>query len=325
MRAVLCETLGPPDLLAVRDLPDPVPGPGEVVIDVAAAALNFFDTLIIEGKYQYRPEPPFSPGAELAGTVSAVGEGVDGLQIGDRVVGYCGWGACREKAVLPVARVNKMPDGLGFEPAAGLTVTYGTTLHALADRADLRPGQTVVVLGAAGGTGIAAVELAKLMGARVVAVASSPDKLDFCRARGADEVIDYAREDLRARLKELCPDGVDVVYDPVGGPYAEPSLRALAWQGRYLVIGFAAGDIPRIPLNLVLLKGCDVRGVFWGRFVDVEPERHAKNMERLLAWAAEGSISVPIFASYPLSETPRALADIAGRKVQGKIVILPHA
>jgi NADPH:quinone reductase len=293
------------------------------VVDVASAARNFFDTLIFEAKYQYRPDPPFSPGAEFAGTIAATGEGVDGLAIGARVSGYTGWGACRQKVVAPASRIVKLPEGLGFETAAGLTVTYGTTLHALADRAGLKPGETVVVLGAAGGTGSAAIEIAKLMGARVIAVASSPEKLAYCRSLGADETVDYTSEDLRERLKDVAPRGVDVVYDPVGGPHAEPALRSLGWRGRYLVVGFAAGGIPKIPLNLVLLKGCDVRGVFWGRFVETEPERHAEVMRQLLDWAVAGRISVPIHARYPLAETARAVEEISGRKVRGKIVVLP--
>lgn len=324
MRAILCESLGPPSGLVLRDLPDPEPGPQEVVIDVAAVGLNFFDTLIIEGKYQNRPELPFSPGAEFAGTVSAVGESVQGLAPGNPVAGYTGWGACRERVVLPARRVLKLPDGLDMETAAGLLVTYGTTLHALADRGELKAGETVAVLGAAGGVGVAAIELARLMGARVIAVASSPEKLAFCRELGAHETIDYTREDLRTRLRELGGGGgIDVVYDPVGGPHAEPALRSLGWKGRHLVIGFTAGEIPKIPLNLVLLKGCDIRGVFWGRFAEEEPDANAANFAKLLDWAARAQLTVPIHARYPLSDTPAALEEIAGRKVRGKVLILP--
>jgi NADPH:quinone reductase len=326
MRAVLCERLGPPSALVLRDLPDPEPQAGEVVVKVAATALNFFDTLIIQGKYQYRPELPFSPGAEFAGTVAAAGAGVSGLNPGDRVLGYTGWGGCREMVAMPAGRAVKLPDGLGFETAAGLTVTYGTTLHALADRARLQPGETVAVLGAAGGAGIAAVEIAKLMGARVIAVASSRDKLAFCKTRGADEGIDYTQEDLRGRLKELGgPKGIDVVYDAVGGAHTEPALRALGWKGRLLVVGFAAGGIPSIPLNLVLLKGCDVLGVFWGRFVEEEPDAYAAGMRQLLDWASSGRITVPVHARYGLAETPEALEAIAARRAKGKVMILPEA
>lgn len=325
MRAVLCEMLGPPSSLALRDLPDPAPGPGEAVVDVAAAALNFFDTLIIAGKYQYRPELPFSPGAEFAGTVSAVGAGVSDLAPGDRVLGNPGWGACREKVMIAADRLVKLPDSLDFETAAGLSVTYGTTLHALADRGRLSPGETVAVLGASGGAGIAAVEIAKLMGGRVIAVASSPEKLAFCRERGADELVDYTRENLRDRLKELGGrKGIDVVYDAVGGAHSEPALRSLGWKGRFLVVGFAAGEIPKIPLNLVLLKGCDILGVFWGRFLKEEPEAHAANMQRLIDWAAQGRITVPVHARYRLEDVPLALEEIAGRRAQGKVLVLPR-
>lgn len=324
MKAVLCETLGPPSSLVLRDLPAPEPAEGEVVVEVAAAALNFFDTLIIEGKYQFRPDLPFSPGAEFSGTISAIGGGVAGLALGDRVIGYSGWGACREAIAVPANRVVKVPDGLALEAASGLTVTYGTTLHALADRAALKPGETLAVMGAAGGVGIAAVEIGKLMGARVIAVASSEEKLDFCRRHGADDIIDYSREDLKERLKELGGDrGIDVIYDPVGGSYAEPALRSLGWKGRYLVIGFAAGEIPKIPLNLVLLKGCDVRGVFWGRFLDEEPDGHRANMERLLEWAAEDRLRITVAERRPLDQTIEALETIARREARGKILIIP--
>ncbi len=324
MKAVLCEALGGPETLVVRDLPDPVPGAGEVAVKVAAAALNFFDTLIIQGKYQFRPDLPFSPGAEFSGRVSAVGEGVTDFAVGDRVIGYGGWGACREIVVAPVGKLVHVPDGVDLEQAAGLIVTYGTTLHALADRAKLKPGETLAVLGAAGGVGAAAVEIGKIMGAKVIAVASSPDKLDFCRSIGADETIDYSKEDLKARLKELTGGkGVDVVYDPVGGEHAEAALRSTAWEGRYLVIGFAAGEIPKIPLNLVLLKGCDVLGVFWGKFTEVSPQGDRANTRRLLDWMAEGRLSVAVHARYPMEETPEALGAIARREVKGKVLIVP--
>lgn len=326
MKAVLCETLGPPSSLVVRDLPEPRPGPGEVAVGVRAAALNFFDTLIIEGKYQFKPQMPFSPGAEFCGTVTAVGEGVAGFAEGDLVAGFPGWGACRETVVVPAAKLVHVPAGADPEQAAGLIVTYGTTLHALADRAKLKPGETLAVLGASGGVGAAAVEIGKLLGARVIAAASSPDKLDFCRALGADEVIDYTREDLKERLKELTGGrGVDVVYDPVGGDYAEPALRSMAWQGRYLVIGFAAGQIPKIPLNLVLLKGCDIVGVFYGKFAEVEAEADRANTARLLGWLAEGRLKVAIHGRYPLERTAEALEALARREIKGKAVIVMDA
>lgn len=324
MKAVLCETLGPPETLVVRELPDPVPGPGEVTVKVRAAALNFFDSLIIEGKYQFKPELPFSPGAEFSGVIEAVGTGVTDYAPGDRVMSYGGWGACRQTVVIPVQKLVRVPENVDLEQAAGLIVTYGTTLHALKDRARLKPGETLAVLGAAGGVGAAAIEIGKIMGARVIAVASSPDKLEFCRAIGADETIDYTKEDLKTRLKDLTGGkGADVVYDPVGGDHAEAALRSTAWEGRYLVIGFAAGEIPKIPLNLVLLKGCDVVGVFWGRFTEVDPEGDRANTRQLLDWMAEGKLSVAIHARYPMSETAEALGAITRREVKGKVLIVP--
>lgn len=324
MKAVLCETLGPPDSLVVRDLSDPSPGPGEAAVRVAAAALNFFDTLIIQGRYQYKPELPFSPGAEYSGVVTSVGPDVTGLASGDRVMGYAGHGACRETVVAPADRLIRVPDDADLDQAAGLIVTYGTTLHALKDRARLKPGETLAVLGAAGGTGAAAIEIGKIMGARVIAVASSADKLEFCRSIGADETIDYSSEDLKERLKALTGGkGADVVYDPVGGVHSEQALRSTAWQGRYLVIGFAAGEIPRIPLNLVLLKGCDVIGVFWGRFIEVHPDHDRANNALLLEWMAEGRLSVAIHARYRLEDTAEALGAIARREVKGKVLIVP--
>src|SRR5271163_307549 len=265
MKAVLCTHFGPANELELKDIPQPVAGPGEAVVRVKAAALNFFDTLIIAGKYQHKPPFPFSPAAEFAGLVERVGAGVTDLKPGDRVMGYMGWGAAREAVAVPAQQLVKLPDEVTFERAAGLTVTYGTTLYALRERADHKPGETLLVLGASGGTGLATIELGKMMGARVIAAASSGEKLAFARDHGADELINYANEDFRVALKKLGGEhGIDVVYDPVGGPYAEPAVRSLAWQGRYLEVGFAAGEIPKLPLNLVLLKGCDILGVFWG-------------------------------------------------------------
>ncbi|MCB1472645.1 MAG: NADPH:quinone oxidoreductase family protein [Rhodobiaceae bacterium] len=324
MKAVLCKTFGPPDALVVEDIPVPRPGKGEMRIRVGACALNFFDTLIIANRYQYKPDLPFSPGAELAGTVSEVGEGVEGYAVGDRVAAYAGWGAAREEVVVPAGRVVPLPDGLDFEAAAGLLVTYGTTYHALKDRAAMQAGETLAVLGASGGVGIAAVELGKVMGARVIACASSPEKLDFCRRHGADALIDYSRESLKDRLKDLTDGrGVDVIYDPVGGDYCDPALRATAWKGRYLVIGFAAGDIPKVPLNLALLKGMCICGVFWGHFVDVEAEAARANHAQILAWAAEGRIAAPVDRSFPLDRAVEALEVIARREARGKIVLVP--
>src|SRR5689334_20760656 len=303
MKAILCTRYGGPDDLEFSDVPEPVPGAGEVVVAVKAAALNFFDTLIIAGKYQFKPPFPFSPASELAGVIESVGPGVTGLKAGDRVLGYGGHGAAREKVVLAPQRVVPIPDNLSFDRAAGLTVIYGTTLHALKDRAHLKSGETLAVLGASGGTGLAAIELGKLMGARVIACASSDDKLAFCRERGADAGINYASEDLKEGLRRLTGGkGADVIYDPVGGPYAEPALRAIAWAGRFLVIGFAAGEIPKIPLNLALLKGCDIIGVFWGAFVERDPDGHRANTKQIMDWCVQGKLSAHVQAVYPLTE-----------------------
>jgi NADPH2:quinone reductase len=323
MKAVLCRRAGPPESLELADLPDPVPAKGEVVVDIAAAALNFFDTLIIAGKYQYKPEFPFSPAAEFSGTVSAVGPGVSGFKVGDKVCGYSGFGAAREKLAISTERLVLMPPALDLDRAAGLFVTYGTTIHALQDRAKIKAGETLAVLGAAGGTGLAAIELGKIFGARVIACASSPDKLEFCRRHGADEVIDYSKEDLKERLRELTGgNGADVVYDPVGGPYTEPALRSTAWEGRFLVIGFAAGDIPKVPMNLVLLKGCSIVGVFWGMAMARDPAHGRAQLEEILAWAKDGSLRPHVHARYPLAKALDALRDVEHRRVQGKAVVV---
>lgn len=324
MKAVLCERLGAPEDLVLRDIEMLSPGPGEVLVEVSAAALNFFDTLIIQGKYQFRPELPFSPGAEFAGRVLETGEGIEAFEPGDRVMGYVRWGAVRGAVIATEDDLVALPDEVSDEAAAGLSVTYGTSLHAFRDRAHLEPGETVAVLGASGGVGLAAVEIAKAMGARVIACASSAEKLELARAHGADVLVNYAEEDLKTRLKQLTDGcGVDMVYDPVGGELAEAALRATGWRGRYLVIGFAAGEIPKLPLNLVMLKGCDVLGVFWGDAIVREPEAHRDNMEQLLAWMREGRISPHLHAVYPIEETARALRELADRKVQGKVVIRP--
>jgi len=322
MKAILCHRYGAVDQLKLSDLPQPEPGEGEIVVRVAAAALNFFDTLLVAGKYQVKPDFPFSPAAEFAGTVHSVGAGVTSFAIGDRVMSYAAYGAAREFVVTEATRLVRIPDGLDFERAAGLSVTYGTTIHALKDRARLKPGETLAVLGAAGGVGLAAVEIGKLMGARVIACASSDEKCEFAKKHGADETVNYGRDDLRAELKRIGGrHGIDVIYDPVGGDYAEPALRSMAWKGRYLVIGFAAGEIPKIPLNLVLLKGCDVVGVHWGGFVEREPEAQANNMDEIMRWCADGKLSAHVHAVYPLAETARALKDIATRKVMGKAIL----
>src|SRR5215210_4292934 len=322
MKALLCTQAGTPDDLTLGDLPEPVAGPGQAVVRVEAVALNFFDLLIIAGQYQSKPAYPFSPGAEFAGTVESIGPGVSGLAKGDRVIGYSGWGAARERLAIAADRLIAMPAGLAAERAAGLIVTYGTSYYALKDRAGLKRGETLAVLGASGGTGLAAVELGKLMGARVIACASSDDKLVFAREHGADEDVNYATEDLREGLKRLTGDyGVDVVYDPIGGAYAEKSLRAMAWEGRYLVVGFAAGEIPKLPLNLVLLKSCDVRGVFWGAWIKRDPAAHRANTVDLLRWCAEGRLSAHVHAAYPLAQAAEALKALADRKAMGKVVL----
>ncbi len=322
MKALICPSLGPAENLKVMDVEPPVPAEGEVVVEVAYAALNFFDTLIIEGKYQLKPAPPFSPAGEFAGRVLALGPGVKGFAVGDRVMGSSGFGAAREQIAYPANRLAHVPDRLPLDKAAGLSITYGTTLHALKQRAEMRPGETLVVLGASGGVGVAAVEIGRVMGARVIACASSDEKLDFARRYGASETINYATEDLRARLKELTgAKGVDVVYDPVGGALAEPALRSLGWKGRFLVIGFASGEIPRPPLNLVLLKGCDIRGVYWGEFTAREPEANRDNMSQLLKWAESGELSVHIHAKYALEEYQQAFEAIAKRQSLGKTLL----
>jgi NADPH2:quinone reductase len=322
MKALLCKVHGKPETLVFEDTPSPQPGKGEVVIAVHAAAVNFPDTLIIENKYQFKPALPFAPGGEVAGTVKAVGEGVSGFQVGQPVIGICGWGGFAEEVATEARKVVPLPPGVAMDAAASLVITYGTTHYALQERAQMQPGETLLVLGAAGGTGLSAVELGKLMGTRVIAAASSADKLALCRQYGADELIDYSREDLKERLKQLTAGrGVDVVYDPVGGSYTDAALRSMAWQGRYLVIGFTAGEIPRPALNLTLLKGCSIVGVFYGRFRDEQPARAAELMNELTGWLAAGRIKPAVTQRRPLEEGAAALDDVAQRRVLGKIVL----
>jgi NADPH2:quinone reductase len=324
MKALLCTHYGTPDDLELADIADPVPAPGEAVVRIKAAALNFFDTLIIAGKYQTKPAFPFSPAAEFAGTVESLAPDVTSLKVGDRVLGMTGYGAARELIAVSAGKLVKLPDGLDFDRAAGLCVTYGTTLHALKDRARLKSGETLAVLGASGGVGLAAVELGKIMGARVIACASSAEKIQFARRHGADDGIDYGKDDLKDALRRVTEGrGADVIYDPVGGAYAEAAIRSIAWLGRYLVVGFAAGEIPKLPLNLVLLKGCDVLGVFWGSWTERDPAGHRANTEQLLAWAAQGKLSSHVHATYPLAEAAAALKAIAARKVMGKVILKP--
>jgi NADPH2:quinone reductase len=324
MKALLCETHGPAESLVIRELPEPVPGPDEIVVTVKAAALNFFDTLIIQDRYQTKPALPFSPAGECAGTISAVGSEVEGWRVGDRVAAWLGHGGAREKVAVPARAVVRVPDTLDDAQAAGLFVTYGTAMHGLIQRAGLKAGETLAILGASGGAGLAAVEIGALLGAHVIACASSPEKLALASEHGAQEELNYSTEDVKAGLRRLTEGrGVDVLYDTVGGELAEPALRAMAWEGRYLVIGFAGGSIPKIPLNLLLLKGCDLRGVFWGEFVTREPAAHRRNMERLLEWAAASRISAHVHATFPLERAAEAFALIGDRKAQGKIVLTP--
>lgn len=324
MKALLCTQFGPPELLEYREVPSPVAGDGEVVVSVKAASVNFPDVLIIENKYQFKPPLPFSPGSELAGIVKEAGAGVTSLRPGDRVMAFTVHGAFAEEVRLEAHRVLRMPDGMDFPSAAALLLTYGTMEHGLRDRGSVAPGETVLVLGASGGIGIASIEIAKALGARVIACASSDDKLTACREHGADAVINYATEDLRARIKELTDGrGADVIVDPVGGPFTEPALRSVAWRGRLLVVGFAAGEIPKIPLNLTLLKGCAIVGVFWGDFLRREPEAFAASVERLGQWHAEGKIKPHISGTFPLARAADAIKQMAARKVIGKLVIVP--
>ncbi len=324
MRAILCETPGPPEKLVLRHVASDTPGAGEVVVAIEAVGLNFADTLLVAGTYQYKPELPFSPGAEFAGTIAELGAQVTNFRIGDRVMGYCGWGACREAIVVAADTLIAIPDEVPFDVAAGLIVTYGTTLYALRERAGLQPCERIAVLGASGGVGLAAIEIAVAMGAEVIACASSVDKLRTCRAHGAHTLINYSEQNLKVRLKDVTGgQGVDVIYDPVGGDLCEAAVRAIAWRGRYLVIGFAAGEIPRLPLNLVLLKSCDIRGVFWSAWLARDPAGHRAVMEQILQWVGDGTIRPRIDATYPLARTPAALNALLARKVKGKVIVVP--
>ncbi|HLL23685.1 MAG TPA: NADPH:quinone oxidoreductase family protein [Kofleriaceae bacterium] len=323
MRAVrVHELTGPAAMRVDDDVPTPSLGAGQVLIDVHAAGVNYPDILLTRGMYQFKPSPPFSPGGEAAGVVSAVGEGVTSIAVGDRVAATMLYGAYAQQVVVPELAVTPLPPNVSFEIGAATLLTYATTYHALADRAALQAGETLLVLGAAGGVGIAAVELGALMGARVIAAASTDDKLAFCRAHGAHEGINYAREELKERIKALtCGNGCDVIYDPVGGSLAEPALRGAAWQGRYLVIGFASGDIPKIPLNLVLLKGCQIVGVFWGSFAMREPAKNRAHAAQLFAWIGEGKLAPHVDAVVPLAEAASALHRLERREVMGKLVL----
>ncbi|RZI40564.1 NADPH:quinone oxidoreductase family protein [Herbaspirillum sp. HC18] len=325
MKAIVCKSWGLPETLTVENLPDVAPGPGQVAIDVHAAGVNFPDVLIIQGKYQSKPEHPFTPGSELAGVVRSVGEGVSNFKAGDKVLAFVSLGAFAQQVVAPAQAVVPMPPGLDFDTAAAFTLTYGTSHHAVVDRAQLKAGETMLVLGAAGGVGLAAIEIGKALGARVIAAASTDEKLAICKEHGADATINYTTQDLREAIK-AANDGkpLDVIYDPVGGDYAEPAFRSIAWRGRYLIIGFANGEIPKLPLNLPLLKGASLVGVFWGEFARREPKANLAAMKQLMGWMAEGKIRPHISGRYALADTPQALNDMAARKVTGKVVIQPQ-
>lgn len=323
MNAWWCESLEGVGALKWTELPTPQPGPGEVRIAIRAASLNFPDLLIVEGKYQAKPTLPFVPGSEFAGTIDALGEGVSHLKVGDRVAAVSISGGFATHACVDAARVLPLPPQIPFQEAAAFAFTYGTSHHALIDRAALKAGETVLVLGAAGGVGSAAVQIAKAAGARVIAAASTDEKCEFCRSLGADETLNYSQVDLRATLKTLTGGrGPDVIYDPVGGALAEPAFRSIAWRGRYLVIGFAAGDVPALPLNLPLLKGASIVGVFWGSFIGHEPKAAAQGLVQLTQWYAKGWVKPALDAELPMSELPAAFERMASRKVQGKIVLV---
>jgi NADPH2:quinone reductase len=324
MRAVLCRQWGPPEQLTVEDVPSRAPGAGEVQIRVRAAGVNFPDVLIVQKKYQVQPPLPFTPGAEVAGEVIAVGEGVRHVKAGDRVVSFCGVGGFAEEVVAPAAVTMPLPPGLPFEVAAAFTLTYCTSWHAVKDRAQLKAGETLLVLGAAGGVGLAAVEIGKAIGARVIAAASSDEKLAVCKAHGADVLINYEAQDLREAVKAATDGrGPDVIYDPVGGKYAEPAFRSIGWRGRYLVIGFANGEIPALPWNLALLKGASIVGVFWGEFARREPQHNAAGIAEMMGWMKEGKIRPLVSKTYTLDQTVQALIDLRERRATGKLVVLP--
>ena len=324
MKAVVCKAWGLPETLVIEDVPTPVPQAGEVLVTIHAASVNYPDVLMIQKKYQIQPALPFIPGSEVAGVVSALGEGVTNVKLGDRVIAFCSLGGFAEAVVVKAAGLIPIPPELDDATAASFTLVYGTSYHAVLDRGELKAGQTMLVLGAAGGVGLAAVEIGKAVGARVIACASSDEKLAVCKAHGADVLINYATQDLRAAIKEAtCGLGPDVVYDPVGGIYAEPTFRSIGWRGRYLVIGFANGEIPKLPWNLALLKGASIVGVFWGDYVRREPQANAAGMRHMMSWVAEGKLKPLVSARYALADTPAAFNALANRQVTGKIVIVP--
>ena len=323
MKAIVCEKHGPPSDLVYKEVPSLKPGPKEIVLSVKACSVNFPDTLIIQGKYQFKPDLPFSPGSDVAGVIKEIGSEVKRFKVGDEVFGFVAHGGFAEEVIVTDKQVFPKLPNMDFPIAASFMMAYGTSYYALKNRAKLKEGETLVVLGASGGVGLAAVELGKIMGAKVIACASTAEKLELCKAYGADEVINYSNEDLKKRIKELTDgDGANVIYDPVGGDYSEAALRATAWEGRYLVVGFAAGDIPKIPLNLTLLKGCQVVGVFWGSFAMRNPKDNMQNSIELMTMFSEGKIKPHIHKTYSLEEAPKALEEMMARKVKGKIVII---
>lgn len=325
MKAVVCDAWGPPEMLKVQELPDLVPAPGQVVIDVHAAGVNFPDVLIVQGKYQFKPEPPFVPGSEVAGVIRAVAADVSTFRAGDRVIAFVPTGGFGQQLLAPAQSLIPMPPDMDFDTAAAITLAYGTSYHAIVDRAKLETGENMLILGAAGGVGLAAIEIGKALGARIIACASTDEKLAACRQHGADVLINYTKEDLRAAIKAATGGkGPDVIYDPVGGDYTEAAFRSIAWGGRHLVVGFANGAIPQLPLNLTLLKGGSLAGVFWGEFTKRDPQGNLANMRQLLRWLQEGKIRPHISKRYRLDEAPQALNDMAARKVTGKIVVLPQ-
>ncbi len=323
MKAILCQAYGEPETLVLGEVPSPAIKDGEVRIGIHAAGVNFPDTLIIRGKYQFKPPFPFSPGGEVSGIVLEIGSGVTNFTVGDRVVATAIWGGYAEEIVVPAQAVTKIPDSMSFEQAAGLLITYATTYHALVDRARIQPGETLAILGAAGGVGSAAIQIGKALGARVIAVASSDEKLAFTKAEGADDVINYSTEDLKERLRALTGgQGADVIYDAVGGAATDAAMSAINWKGRLLVIGFASGEIPKIALNRALLKGCDIQGVFWGAFMQKEPAKSTANHEALMQLFVEGKIKPVVSTTYPLAKAATAMRDIENRKAKGKIVLV---
>lgn len=322
MKAIVCEKFGMPDELLYVDVLSPKPNKYEVLISVKACSVNFPDTLIIQGKYQLRPEFPFSPGSDVAGIVEQIGESISHIKVGDQVVGFSPFGGFAEKAIIKASDCFPKPKGMSMVNASAFLLAYGTSYHALKDRAKLKKGETILILGASGGVGLTAVELSKLMGAKVIAAASTEEKLDLCKEYGADEVINYTTENLKNRVKELTNGkGVDVIYDPVGGQFTELAFRAIAWKGRHLIIGFANGEIPKIPVNLTLLKGASIVGVFWGAFAQMEPKNSLENIHQLLTWFSKRELKPHIDRIYSLKNTSKALEDMIQRKVKGKIVI----